>query len=192
MAQGVWEFGFRKARYHRRDEMSKVETNDGVAASVRGDLVLSLWQSSARVHRTRWFFDILDAAAARNPDGIMAMLIILPTASPPDGPARAENATRLRKLGKSVRRVVTVPLGNPVFVTVVRTVMRAMFLVQGQSEVQMVESSILTGIRRVLEGGSPLTPGRAQVEADVTALYHALQLTPFDPKAQKQGVSAPH
>ncbi len=157
-----------------------VETNDGVAAIVRGDLLLSLWQSPARVHRTRWFFDIADEAAARNTDGIVAMLIILPTALPPDAPARTENALRLRKLGKSIRRVVTVPLGDAFFLNVVRTVMRAMFVVQGQSGMQIVESSIAVGIRRVLEAASHSTPGRPQIEEDVTALYRALHLAPTD------------
>lgn len=172
--------------------MSMVKTGDGVAANVRGDLVLSLWQSPARIHRTRWFFDIVDEAATRNLGGIVAMLVILPTASPPDGPARAENAARLRKLGTAVRRVVTVPLGNPLFVNVVRTVMRAMFLIHGQSRVQMAESSLLTGIRRVLEGASPVTPGRAQIEADVNALYHALMMTaPLEAKAPKERSATP-
>jgi len=158
--------------------MSSVETNDGVAITSRGDLVLSLWQNPARVHRTRWFFDVVDEFASRNADGIVAMLIILPTASPPDAPARAENAVRLRKLGKVVRRVVTVPLGDAFFLNVVRTVMRAMFVVQGQAGTQIVESSVPVGINRILEAATPNTPGRALIESDVRALYKSLHVNP--------------
>jgi hypothetical protein len=170
--------------------MTMVETNDGVAVSVRGDLVLSLWKEPARVHRTRWFFDIVDEAAAKNPEGVGVLLLILPTSSPPDAPARAENAVRLRKLGKVIQRVVTVPLGDALFLNVVRTVMRAMFIVQGQARVQIVESSVSSGIGRTLEEASHRTPGRAQVERDVLALYEALGVIPpvdlSSPKAERR------
>jgi hypothetical protein len=164
--------------------MSTVETNDGVAVMVDGDLVLSLWHSSARVHRTRWFFDVVDEAAPRNPDGILILLLILPSSSPPDAPTRAENDARLRKLGRTIRRVVTVPTGDALFHSVVRTVMRAMFLIQGKSDIQVVESSPRDGIARLLEASSSATPPRSQIERNVKALYKALGLpAPFDPEA---------
>lgn len=158
--------------------MSNIETNDGVAVSVAGDVVMSLWQSPARVHRTRWFFDIVDEVAPKHPAGVVVLLLILPTSSPPDAPARAENSARIRKLNRQIRRVVTVPTGDALFLSVVRTVMRAMFLIQGQSGLQMVEHSPLSGIRRVLEAASVSTPKRPQVEREVRALYAALGARP--------------
>jgi hypothetical protein len=41
--------------------------NDGVALIVRGDVLLMLWSAAARLHRTRWVFDHLDALAALHP-----------------------------------------------------------------------------------------------------------------------------
>jgi hypothetical protein len=154
--------------------MSTVETNDGVAVSVSGDLVMGLWKKPARFHRTRWFFDKVDETASKHPGGVLILLLILPTSSPPDAPARAENSARLHRLGPAVRRVVTVPAGDALFFGVVRIVMHAMFLFRGRSDVQMVESSPLRGIRRLLEVANESTPSLLEVERDVKALYAAL------------------
>jgi hypothetical protein len=158
--------------------MSTIEANDGVAFTADGDLVISLWRNPARVHRTRWFFDLVDEAAARNPGGLVILLLILPSASPPDAPTRAENDARLRKLGGAIRRVVTVPTGDALFHSVVRAVMRAMFLIQGKSGLQMVESSPREGIDRILEAASVATPSRAKIERNVRALYQVLEVPP--------------
>jgi hypothetical protein len=155
-----------------------IQTYDGVALAVRGDTLTTLWKSPARLHRTKWLFDAADELSAHSPGGLLALMIILPTADPPDGPARAENARRLRALGPSVRRLVTVVVGDDLWQSIVRTMMRAMFLPYGGSRRLVLESTIEDGIARLLESAGPATPSFAEIDQDVRAAYDALDLAP--------------
>src|SRR5271166_914462 len=102
-----------------------VQAYDGVAASARGDTLTVVCAGPERLHRSRWVYDQADRLAERCPQGILALTIVLPTWAPPDGPARAETSSRLRKLGPSLRRYVTVPLGDELSRSIVRSVARA-------------------------------------------------------------------
>jgi hypothetical protein len=101
----------------------------------------------------------------------------LPTADPPDGPTRAENSLRMKKLAPSLRRFVTVAIGDDFRVSVVRTVMRAISVLQGKAKVHLVANTVEEGIRRMLEAGGPTTPGPVQLTQDVQARYRALGWT---------------
>jgi hypothetical protein len=154
-------------------EKSGVRTNDGVAVVIRGDVVLIVYQAPARLHRTRWLFDLLDKAAADNPGGIKGFMVVLPTADPPDAKTRAENATRIRKLGSSLHLMVTVPVGDALWMSLVRTVMRAMHLIEGRSRHHAVMTTLEAGLNRLYEESEAMPP-RAQVEADLDAAHEAL------------------
>jgi hypothetical protein len=104
-------------------------------------------------------------------------------------PARAENHARLRKLGPAIRRVVTVPVGDAFFISVVRTVMRTMFVIQGQARIQFVCRTVPEGIARVIEAPSQHTPARAQIEADLRAMYDALGVSPAELGGRPGGAS---
>jgi hypothetical protein len=119
-----------------------------------------------------------DHVIARHPDGIVGLMLVLPTATPPDAATRHENVVRMRKLAPHIRRFVTVPIGDALHVMVVRTVMRALGVVQGKSRVQKVANTIEQGIRSLLEAASPLTPTPAEIEADLRAMYEALNVNP--------------
>ena len=69
---------------------------------------------------------------------------------------------------------MTVPTGDKLFLSVVRIVMRAMFLFRGQSGVQVVEGTPLKGILRLVEVASAATPTQSQIEREVNALYATL------------------
>jgi hypothetical protein len=152
----------------------EVKTYDGVGFLARGDCAIVVYHAAARLHRSRWLYDLADRAVGDNPAGIVGLMVILPTADPPDGPTRAENSTRLRKLAPSLRRFVTVAIGDDFRVSVVRTVIRALNVLQGKSNVHLVANTLETGIARMLEAGGPNTPGPVQITQDVHALYRAL------------------
>jgi len=149
---------------------------DGVAITSRGDVVLVLWEAPARLHRARFLFDELDAYAAKIRGGIIALQLILPTASPPDAQTRAENHARLRTLGGSLRRVVTVPLGSALWIALVRTVMRGMAVVSGASKVRFVCDDEASGLDALLTGAGPETPSREVLVEAVDDLYRALSV----------------
>ena len=134
---------------------SSIHVNDGVAVAVHGDLVLIVYQAPARLHRSRWLFDLLDeAAAAANPYGIKGLMVILSTADPPDAATRAENVTRLRRLGSGLRVLVTVPIGDVFWVSVVRTVMRKL----NQSSLTVSDRGLRHGVlaERFGDSGTPI------------------------------------
>lgn len=133
-----------------------------------------VYEKPARLHRTRWLFDQVDEFVQRSSGDHIALLIVLPSADPPDGPTRAENKARLRKLGRSLRRIVTVPIGDAFRMTVVRTIMRAIALLQGQARVHFVEDSMEHGVGRLLEAASSATPPAHVIEEDLQAMYEAL------------------
>jgi hypothetical protein len=154
-----------------------VKTHEGLAITVLGDTMMTLWQAPARLPRIQWFFDEIEAHAAKQKSGVMLFQIILPTSDPPDGPARAENAMRLRKLMPLLRRVVTVAVGDALRASIVRTILRAMLVVQGQTHVQFVSNTVDEGIKTLLEKADPSTPTAPQIEAAVQSLYRALSVT---------------
>jgi hypothetical protein len=154
-----------------------VQTNDGVAIVTRGDLLCTVWRESARFQRTKWLFDVVDQYVVRSPGPLAVLMIVLSTAEPPDGPARAENTARLRKLGPAIRRVVTVPVGDAFFLNVVRTVMRTMFLIQGQGRIHFVCATVSEGIDRVVEAASRHTPTPLQIDMDLRAMCDALDVS---------------
>lgn len=156
--------------------MPNVEVFDGVAAIVHGDTIVVLWKAAARVPRSRWFFDLAHGLVASRPAGVLCLQIILESASPPDGPTRALNAKEIRRLEPSLRRVVTVPVGGGLWASLIRTIMRSMFVVTGKGGLQIVTSTEAEGLDRLLEMAGPETPSRAELLAHVKALYAALDV----------------
>ena len=152
----------------------EVKTYDGVAFIARGDAVIVVYKAPAKLHRSRWLFDLADRAVAQNPDGIVGLMVILPTADPPDAPTRAENSVRMRKLAPGLRRFVTVAIGDDFRMAVVRTVIRAISVLQGKSKVHQIVDSAEQGIKRMLEAAGPNTPGPVQLMLDLKAAYQAL------------------
>ena len=140
----------------------------------RGDVALYVYSSDARLHRTRWAFDRADESVRSAPDGILILFIIPPSAAPPDSATRAENSARLKKVLPSIRRFVTVPLGDALRVSIVKAVMRAMILIQRQIGRHVIASTEADGISHLLECAGPDTPDRATLEADLRSLWEAL------------------
>jgi hypothetical protein len=155
----------------------EIEVNDGIALIVRGDTLLSLWNAPARVHRSRWVYDAADELAASCSSGMCALMILLPTADPPDGPARSENSLRMRELKKSLRRLVTVVLGDDLRQTIVRSVLRIVALPLGPGRLG-VASSVESGIEQLLRAASPATPSFRELAEDVGSLFLALRVDP--------------
>jgi hypothetical protein len=152
----------------------KILLRDGVGTLRRGDVQVMVYQSAARLERTRWLFDIIDLSAERVEGGLLGLLIVLPSADPPDSATHRENFARLRALGPRVRRLVTVPIGTAFRTSMVRAVMHGLNVILGHSGTRFVADSLDTGLARLLEARSPKTPSPTQLIADTRALYLAL------------------
>ncbi len=151
----------------------KVVARDGVAVIGRGDVFLIVYQTAARIERTRWLFDRIDELVPRKPT-FMVLMVVLPTADPPDGATRKENATRLKQLESRLRRLVTAAVGDAFRTSIVRTVMRALAAIHGKSGVHFVADTVAQGVERLREAASPETPSREQLIADLRTAHQAL------------------
>jgi hypothetical protein len=155
------------------DASSKVEVFDGVAFLSRGDVVLALWKAPARIHRAKWLFDHVDRVIAERPGGVLAAYFILSSSSPPDGPARAENQRRIQAIGASFRRLLLVPIGDALWTSIVRTVMRGVAIVTGNKNLA-VANGVADALDKLLAARSERTPSRRELEAAVAVLFDAL------------------
>jgi hypothetical protein len=147
---------------------------DGVGTLRRGDTLLVVYQKAARLERTRWLFDVADALLANTAADILAFMIVLPTADPPDARTRHENTLRMRRIAPRVRRLVTTPIGNAFNVSVVRTIMRGLNVLLGHADTRFVADTVQEGVRYLLEAKSDTTPSAQQILTDLAAIYQAL------------------
>lgn len=152
-----------------------LQSYDGVAVARRGDTALVLWKAPARIRRSRWLFDGLDRMVAEEPDGILVLMIILPTSAPPDRATSVENAVRVLKLRAAVRRAVVVIAGDSAWQKVAKGVMRA-FMPWTPSRLAFA-STAERGIAKLLEAAGRKTPNKAAIERDLHALYAELDPT---------------
>ncbi len=158
-----------------------VEVFDGVAVSTRGDAFVALWNAPARVTRIRWAFGLMKGQIARCPDGIVALLVLLPTADPPDGPARAENAKQIREVVHAVRATSTVIPGEGLLQSITRTVVRTMLFVTPKTHRTTISASLPLGLARMMDVATASTPSITQTREDIRMLYAALGLAQPDP-----------
>src|SRR5689334_22042741 len=153
---------------------SLVQTYDGVGAVVRGNLILILYAADARLARTQWLFDRVDALANRSKDPILVLMVITESAGPPDAATRAENTRRFKQVGKSIRSMATVALGDAFKTNIVRSIMRAMLLLQGQAAWHFVATTVDEGFARLYKEAGAGTPPLATARDDLGALAAAL------------------
>ena len=152
----------------------EVVVSDGFAFAHGGDTALLVYKAPARLHRIRWTFDRIEELAARAAP-INGLLIVLESSDLPDAASRAENTRRMVELRGRLRRVVTVVLGDSMRVSLVRTIMRAMFLLQGMSRVQHIVSSVDEGLNTLLQDPTQRMPSRAQLEATLIEIGRRLE-----------------
>jgi len=147
---------------------------DGVGVLFRADTCIIVYQKAARVHRTRWLFDLVENYLAENESDLLAYMLVLPTADAPDAETRRENTVRMRALGHRVRRLVTIPIGNGFKVNLVRAIMRSLNLALGDSGTHLVADTVDEGLSRLLQIASERTPTEAQIRTDIATIYRAL------------------
>jgi hypothetical protein len=137
-----------------------VHACDGVATVGSGDVLFVLWKLAPTVERYDWFESRLDEFAAQQASFVICQLI-LPTSTPPNARIRARTRETLARLRPKLRRVVSVPLGDALWMSVVRVVMRGMAIVTGHAETSTIASTLHEGLDQVTAAASSNTPGRA-------------------------------
>ncbi len=109
-------------------------------------------------------------------DGILVLVLILSVDTPPEAAVRTDMAAAVRRLGPQLRRLVAVPLGESVWLSIIRTVVRGVIIVSGQSQRHRVADHITAGIEQLREKAGPLTPSTAELLKGIAELSSALGL----------------
>jgi hypothetical protein len=152
----------------------QVKTRDGVATVAVGNVLFAMWKAGASVERWRiCVVSELEALMQKYPEGIIHVQLILPSSSPPNGATRTAVQTDVRRIGPKMRRLVTVAIGDSIWQSVVRTLVRTMLLLSGHAKQQVVAATVGEGLDKVAEV-APRGPSRAELQAGVDALYAAL------------------
>jgi hypothetical protein len=158
-----------------RTNSSGVASYDGLATIVRGDTIVILWKAPARTLRARWLFDRVDKLAAQHPEGFMTLMIILPSSAPPDGQTVKESRARLAKLDPAMRKTVISVVGDSVWQSVARGVLRILMPAM-RSRLAFAKDND-DAIARLVKSGTKHTPTAAELAEDVRALYEELDVT---------------
>jgi hypothetical protein len=153
-----------------------VQVFDGVASVALGDALLTLWQAPARAARIRHVTGVAAALLDRAPGSIVACQFLLPSASPPRMQERAEISAGIDLVMPRARRLVTTPLGDAAWQSVVRGVMRAGLFLIGQSTLVKVASSPAEAFGLLGQVSSAETPGAEALAAALDALHDALKV----------------
>ena len=147
---------------------------DGLASVALGDTLVFLWKEPVTLPRFMWFIQGCATLARGRPHGMICLDLILPDSQPPTAEVRARMQTEFRSLGPKLRRLVVVPLGDSIWLSVVRTIVRAVLLLSGQSKQHVVAATLEAGIEQVKGVAGPETPSPADLRDAVMNLYLAL------------------
>jgi hypothetical protein len=153
-----------------------VQVFDGVAVVAAGDVFIMAWRSAARLERTKWALGLAERLLEAHPNGITILTIALPTSSPPDKATRDALSEFVQRHTPKLRRIVTVAAGDALWGSIVRTVLRALFVVTGQSQLQAVTGTEHEGIDLIRQSGSAATPSHEALLSRVQELFDALQV----------------
>ena len=161
-----------------------VVVGDGLASIELGDTLVFLWKEPVTLPRFKWFIQACASLARGRPGGMICLDLILPESKPPTAEVRACMQTEFRSLGAGLRRLVVVPLGDSIWLSVVRTIVRAVLLLSGQSKQHVVAATLEAGIEQVQSAAGVETPSPAVLRDAVAKLYLALGVSTRRPAAE--------
>jgi serine/threonine-protein kinase len=153
----------------------EILVNDGLAIALHGDVFVALWQAPARMDLIVWQFDIAERFAPRFPQGILALIVLLPSSAPPDAATSVECVRRLKRVGPVTRRQANVAVGGGLWQTVVHSVVSAICRHMLVRNARLTFSATIEGgIQQLVERAGVETPSLAALEEDVARLHKAL------------------
>ena len=111
------------------------------------------------------------------PGSVAACQFLLSTASPPGSAERAEIRAGLEVVLPRARRLVTVPLGDAAWHSIVRGIVRVALALSGQSRIIKVAAGAPEAFDLLAQVATPESPSIASLAAAFDALHTALDLT---------------
>jgi DNA-binding CsgD family transcriptional regulator len=163
---------------NREPPLIEVRLFSGVAAAALGDTLVVLWSTSANQPRWSWKCAFAEELMRSHEDGVLLLSLVLDTSMPPDSALRALMRADLQRFGARLRRFVVVPLGDSIWMAIVRMIGRAVLLLGGQSDRQIVAASVEQGFTQLLQAAGPATPSRNELEQAIAELSRLLGVVP--------------
>ena len=149
---------------------------DGVAAVELGNVLVAIWQHPATDARWDWMKAVMDRTAENSPGGFLMLDVTAATSSPPDAALRRRMQVDFKENLPRLRMLIVVALGDSLWVSVVRTIMRAVALLSGQSHRQVVVATVAEGVAVARKLGA--TASAAELTQAVDELSDALGVHP--------------
>jgi hypothetical protein len=150
-----------------------IALSDGVGVAIAGDVLLVVWKGAANRERYDWFEACVWSMAEEHASFAICQFV-MSSSRPPDARLRARTRETLVALGPRVRCVVSVPIGDVLWATVVRTIMRGVAILSGHSDTVIVAGSLNEALDRIRRVASAATPERAALAAAARDLGTAL------------------
>jgi DNA-binding CsgD family transcriptional regulator len=172
---------------NQESPLIEIRLFSGLAAAVLGDAVVYMWSTPATPERWAWSVALLDERIAANEGGVVAMSLVLETSTPPNASLRIQMRRDFHRFGPKLRRFVGVPLGDSIWMAIVRTIARTVMAMTGRSGRQVLAGSLDKGLDLLLEAAGPKTPGRSELEKAVAELSRVLGVVGPSVSVQKVG-----
>jgi hypothetical protein len=153
----------------------RIEIFQGVGVAILRDTVIVRWLTPATEARVRWAFEMAEKVRVGNPQGVLVCQLIARSSSPPNAAARRVAQQRFSEIGHMIRCMVAVPLGDDLWTSLVRTIMRGVFLISGHSKSLRVVASEEAALDLLGELAVEGTPSTAELRAAITELDRALR-----------------
>jgi hypothetical protein len=151
-----------------------VKVGDGCAAVSSGDVIFVLWKSPASLPRWKWQLSEIEALTHEHPQGVLVVNLILASSSPPDTALRSMMREDLERLGPKLRRFIAVAIGDGVWQSLVRAIVRGVLLLGGLSKRLALAGTVHEAFDEVRRVSSSATPGRNELRDAVRSLCQAL------------------
>jgi hypothetical protein len=139
-----------------------VPVRDTVVLLIKTELTIGGW----RVLESQ-----LSRLAAEEPAGACLLSLNLPGATVPNATTRVAAQTFLRQMGPRLRRIVAVADGDSVWLSVLRTVIRAIGVLSGRGKQTFVVANLDEALDRLAEVAGPGSPSRGEFLEAIDALY---------------------
>jgi len=156
----------------------RTESKDGLAHCSVGDVAVFLWRDPASEARWRWVVQRLEALGSKRAKGALCLYLIMASSTPPGSALRGRMQDDIRDLGDKLRKIIAVPVGDSIWASVVRTLVRGILLLSGNSSKQELADDIPDAIARVRRLATADTPSSEELTAAVEALYATLESEP--------------
>jgi hypothetical protein len=154
--------------------VGNVEVRDGVGLVPVGDTLIAFWKAPPTLDRWRFQLNRMEMLAASRPDGIVCVALITEWATPPDAKVRQAMQADYRRMGTKVRRLVVIPLGDSIWLSIVRPIVRGVLLLSGHAQRHRVVATVQEGLDAVQAVAGPTTPSSQQLREAMSALSAVL------------------